>query len=114
METTLSNTTVVKISTSTGVRLSFILGSRMLAEYEGVPVGESRHFLGEEGVNFIHRPLFLQHFQDTAQELIKTLFKLEQEWETAVAPTQPMVSGIDYKSDHVPYNYFVLEIGHYD
>ena len=65
-------------------------------------------------MNFIHRPLFLQHFQDTAQELIKTLFKLEQEWETAVAPTQPMVSGIGYKSDHVPYNYFVLEIGHYD
>lgn len=110
----MSHSTKITIQTSNSIELSIIAGSREIASYANVDVGNALVMKGEEAANFLHRPRFMSFFPRKHQDLIKSTFAIEQEYEDEIAPQRPMVSSRDYICDHKPYEHFSLIIEHFD
>lgn len=73
----MSHTTQVTIMLSDLTNLDIVLGTRELAEFMGVDVGNVLTLTGEEAANMLNNIKFKRHFTPVYRRLIQSLFEVE-------------------------------------
>lgn len=111
----MSHTTTLEMTTSSGASVKLILGSRQLAVYANVDVGNQLTLRGEEAANFINRPRVLHDFLNRRErELVVQLFSIELEYQSDFGEEFPTVSGAGVVDDRKFYEHFEVRISHND